>query len=198
MTLYLALIKFDRFEWAVEKATELGVTRIVPVAAVRSERGLFEGGQKRVERWRRIAHEASEQSRRLRVPEIDAPVKMIQAMADDSTHRFWCDERPGAGPAGFFSPSGRRFHSAADWPGRRLDRSGAGAVCGGWMGWRFARSAGFARRNGCLRGARGDCAEMACGGDAAAAAATIESGVINTFYGGPIEYLRPRCWWSRS
>ncbi len=46
ITLYLALIKFDRFEWAVEKATELGVTRIVPVAAVRSERGLFEGGQK--------------------------------------------------------------------------------------------------------------------------------------------------------
>jgi len=64
VTLYLALIKFDRFEWAVEKATELGVSRIVPVAASRSERGLFEGGQKRVERWRRIAHEASEQSRR--------------------------------------------------------------------------------------------------------------------------------------
>jgi len=98
VTLYLALIKFDRFEWAVEKATELGVTRIVPVAAVRSERGLFEGGQKRVERWRRIAQEASEQSRRLRVPEVDAPVKMNQAVGDASTHRFWCDERPGAPP----------------------------------------------------------------------------------------------------
>jgi 16S rRNA (uracil1498-N3)-methyltransferase len=104
--LYLALIKFDRFEWAVEKATELGVTRIVPVAAVRSERGLFEGGQKRVERWRRIAHEASEQSRRLRVPEIDAPAKMSQALSDDSTHRFWCDERPGAPPlSAAFRPS---------------------------------------------------------------------------------------------
>ena len=41
MTLYLALIKFERFEWAVEKATELGVTRIVPVEANRSEHGLF-------------------------------------------------------------------------------------------------------------------------------------------------------------
>src|ERR1700722_4595146 len=98
VTLYLALIKFDRFEWAVEKATELGVTRIVPVAAVRSERGLFEGGQKRVERWRRIAHEASEQSRRLRIPEIDAPAKMSVAIGNSSTHRFWCDERPGAPP----------------------------------------------------------------------------------------------------
>jgi len=98
ITLYLALIKFDRFEWAVEKATELGITRIVPVAAVRSERGLFEGGQKRAERWRRIAHEASEQSRRLQIPEVAAPVKMSVALNDDSAHRFWCDERPGAPP----------------------------------------------------------------------------------------------------
>ena len=98
LTLYLALIKFDHFEWAVEKATELGVTRIVPVAATRSERGLFEGGQKRAERWRRSAQEASEQSRRLRVPEIEAPAKMPRALADQSTHRFWCDERPGAPP----------------------------------------------------------------------------------------------------
>ncbi len=99
VTLYLALIKFDRFEWAVEKATELGVTRIVPVSAVRSERGLFEGGQKRSERWRRIAQEASEQSRRLRVPEVDAPAKISRALlSDDSSHRYWCDERPGASP----------------------------------------------------------------------------------------------------
>ena len=81
VTLYIALIKFDRLEWAVEKATELGVTRIVPVAAQRSDRGLFEGAQKRVERWRRIAHEASEQSRRLRVPDIDAPAKMSDGTA---------------------------------------------------------------------------------------------------------------------
>lgn len=104
ITLYLALIKFDRFEWAVEKATELGVTRIVPVAAMRSERGLFEGGQKRAERWRRIAHDASEQSRRLRVPQIDTPVKMSHALSDDSTHRHWCDERPGASPLDAFRP----------------------------------------------------------------------------------------------
>src|SRR4051812_47686281 len=51
IALYLALIKFERFEWAVEKATELGVSRIVPVEANRSERGLFAGSQKRIERW---------------------------------------------------------------------------------------------------------------------------------------------------
>src|SRR6201985_2587010 len=74
VTLYLALIKFERFEWAVEKATELGVTRIVPVEANRSEHGLFAGAFKRQERWRRIAREASEQSRRLRAPEIADPL----------------------------------------------------------------------------------------------------------------------------
>jgi 16S rRNA (uracil1498-N3)-methyltransferase len=98
ITLYLALIKFERFEWAVEKATELGVTRIVAVEANRSEHGLFAGAQKRAERWKRIAREASEQSRRLRVPEVAMPVRLGEALKDTSTHRIWFDEQPGAPP----------------------------------------------------------------------------------------------------
>jgi 16S rRNA (uracil1498-N3)-methyltransferase len=97
-TLYLALIKFERFEWAVEKATELGVTRVVPLQAQRSERGLEEGARKRVERWRRIAHEASEQSRRLRAPRIDDPMRFGEMLGDAARHRVWLDERPGAPP----------------------------------------------------------------------------------------------------
>ncbi len=98
VTLYLALIKFDRFEWAVEKATELGVARIVPVEASRSEQGLFAGAQKRVERWRRIAREASEQSRRLREPEVGFAVRLTEALRAGATHRIWLDEQPGAKP----------------------------------------------------------------------------------------------------
>jgi 16S rRNA (uracil1498-N3)-methyltransferase len=98
ITLYLALIKFERFEWAVEKATELGVTRIVPVEANRSEHGLFAGAQKRLERWKRIAREASEQSRRLRVPDVLEPMRLPAALKDESTHRCWLDEQPGAKP----------------------------------------------------------------------------------------------------
>lgn len=98
VTLYLALIKFERFEWAVEKATELGVARIVPVEASRSDRGLFEGAKKRVERWRRITQEASEQSRRLRAPVVDDPARFATALADVSGCRAWLDERPGARP----------------------------------------------------------------------------------------------------
>src|ERR1017187_3643593 len=70
LTLYAALVKFDRFEWLVEKATELGVAAIVPVNAARSERGLLEAARKRAERWRRIAHESSQQARRLGPPDI--------------------------------------------------------------------------------------------------------------------------------
>lgn len=95
ITLYLSLIKFDRFEWAVEKATELGVARIVPVESNRSERGLFAGAHKRVDRWRRIAKEAAEQSRRMRAPEVTLPFQLGEALADASIHRIWLDEQPG-------------------------------------------------------------------------------------------------------
>ena len=74
--LYLAIFKFDRFEWAVEKCTELGATEIVPVIAARTDTHLATAAKKRVERWRRIAHEASQQSRRDRVPEVCDPEKL--------------------------------------------------------------------------------------------------------------------------
>src|SRR5277367_3043073 len=68
ITLLLSVVKFDAFEWAIEKATELGVAKIIPVAAARSEKGLLAASAKRAERWRKILLEASQQSRRLQVP----------------------------------------------------------------------------------------------------------------------------------
>jgi 16S rRNA (uracil1498-N3)-methyltransferase len=96
--LYAALIKFDRFEWIVEKATELGVTGIVPIEATRSERGLEKAAAKRVERWRRIALEASQQSRRAHLPEIAEPVPLAQALSRAASYRYVLDENPGAAP----------------------------------------------------------------------------------------------------
>src|SRR5271163_29740 len=64
VTLLLAVFKFDRMEWAIEKATELGVARIIPVIARRTEKHLAQAAAARVERWRRIAREAAQQSRR--------------------------------------------------------------------------------------------------------------------------------------
>jgi 16S rRNA (uracil1498-N3)-methyltransferase len=71
VTLLLSIFRFDRMEWAIEKATELGVECIVPVIARRSEKHLALAVEKRVERWRRIAHEAAQQSRRSDVPIIE-------------------------------------------------------------------------------------------------------------------------------
>jgi 16S rRNA (uracil1498-N3)-methyltransferase len=76
VTLALAIFKFDRMEWAIEKCTELGVTRIVPFAARRTDAHLAAAAVKRVERWRRIAREASEQARRAAPPEIAGPVEL--------------------------------------------------------------------------------------------------------------------------
>jgi len=76
VTLVLAIFKFDRMEWAIEKCTELGVTRIIPLIARRTDAHLASAAAKRVERWRKIARQASEQSRRVAPPEIGGPMKL--------------------------------------------------------------------------------------------------------------------------
>src|SRR5262249_8218487 len=86
VTLCAALIKFDKFEWTVEKATELGVERIVPFEAARTEKGLAEASQKRSVRWERIARESSQQSRRTRLPEIRPAADFATALQETSGH----------------------------------------------------------------------------------------------------------------
>jgi len=71
ITLLLSIFKFDRLEWAIEKGTELGVERIVPIIARRSEKHLAQSAQNRVERWRRIARESAKQSRRSDIPAVE-------------------------------------------------------------------------------------------------------------------------------
>jgi 16S rRNA (uracil1498-N3)-methyltransferase len=80
LALLLAIFKFDRMEWAIEKATELGVAQMIPVIAQRTDSHLAAAAEKRVERWRRIAIQASEQSRRVAVPEIALPTKLRDAI----------------------------------------------------------------------------------------------------------------------
>jgi 16S rRNA (uracil1498-N3)-methyltransferase len=78
--LLLAVFKFDPMEWAIEKATELGVARITPILARRTEKHLSHAAAKRVERWRRIALESSKQSRRTTIPEISDPIPLKTAL----------------------------------------------------------------------------------------------------------------------
>jgi 16S rRNA (uracil1498-N3)-methyltransferase len=136
LRLYAALIKFDHFEWMIEKATELGVTEIVTFEAARTERGLDRAAHKRIARWRRVALEASQQSRRARLPEVREPVAFAEAIADSSAYRFVLDEEPGGvalarglpierkasdsvalliGPEGGWTPQEREAFVAAGW-----------------------------------------------------------------------------------
>ena len=92
ITLLLAIFKFDRMEWAIEKATELGTAAIVPVIARRTEPHLAAAAGKRVERWRRIAREAAQQSRRMAPPEIAAPQRLESALAVPSELRILLSE----------------------------------------------------------------------------------------------------------
>jgi len=132
VTLCAALIKFDRFEWIVEKATELGVERILPVASTRTEKGLFEASRKRAERWDRIARESSQQSRRVRLPQILPAVPFEASLATAVGVRVFLDEEAAApllrvlpdrldsaalllGPEGGWIDRERELAAAAGW-----------------------------------------------------------------------------------
>ncbi len=98
-TLLLSIVKFDAFEWALEKATELGVNRIIPVAAARSEKGLLVAAQKRSERWEKIVFESSQQARRIRLPAIDPVTSPKDAFAAARSEiKLMLSERPDAPP----------------------------------------------------------------------------------------------------
>jgi 16S rRNA (uracil1498-N3)-methyltransferase len=94
----LSIIKFDRMEWAIEKCTELGVSRIIPVVARRTDPHLTKAAPKRVERWQRIAREASEQSRRTRPPDVGAPIAVKEATSLPGRARILLSETERALP----------------------------------------------------------------------------------------------------
>jgi 16S rRNA (uracil1498-N3)-methyltransferase len=136
ITLVAALVKFDRFEWMVEKATELGVERLLPMESARTEKGLFEAARKRAERWRRIARESSQQARRVSLPEILPAAPFARCLAEPADHRYFLEEEAGAppllrllperrtaadhialllGPEGGWTDDERRLAAAAGW-----------------------------------------------------------------------------------
>lgn len=93
-----SLVKFDRFEWILEKATELGVERITPVVAGRTDAGLGEGARKRSERWRRILFESGQQARRVTRPELEEVTEFEAAIHIQGDARFWLEESRDAPP----------------------------------------------------------------------------------------------------
>ncbi len=93
MTLAIALVKFDRLEWVLEKATELGAHHIRPFWSDRAEHGLERAAVKRIDRWRRILVESSQQSRRIVPPQVYEPVSFESILTKPSDLRYFFDER---------------------------------------------------------------------------------------------------------
>jgi 16S rRNA (uracil1498-N3)-methyltransferase len=98
--LLLSIIKFDHFEWCIEKATELGVSEIVPLAAARSEKTLIAAAEKRSRRWEKILVESAQQSRRLRAPALAPVAKPLASFTSTtkSPHNIFLSENPEALP----------------------------------------------------------------------------------------------------
>ena len=92
ITLALSIFKFDHMEWAIEKCTELGASRILPVIARRTDSHLSTAAVKRVERWQRIALAAAQQSRRSSPPEILLPAKLQEVLAIQAVCRIVLSE----------------------------------------------------------------------------------------------------------
>lgn len=133
--LCVGLVKFDRLEWIVEKATELGAERIQPIETARSEKGLREASVKRSERWRRIARESSQQCRRLAVPEISPAAAFKDCLGLPADLRYFLEESTAppltrclpvvksaadriallTGPEGGWTDSERQAAAAAGW-----------------------------------------------------------------------------------
>lgn len=90
ITLMVALPKGNSFDEVVRYCTELGVSCIAPVI---SDRTLLNPSSQKLERWRRIAKEAAEQSERAVVPAILEPVSFTTATATTANHRYLCVAR---------------------------------------------------------------------------------------------------------
>ncbi|HEY3935952.1 MAG TPA: RsmE family RNA methyltransferase [Bryobacteraceae bacterium] len=108
--LLAALIKFDRLEWLVEKATELGVGAIRPFEATRTERGLAQAAIKRRARWQKIALEASQQARRIHLPQVQRASSFAEALEVEANVKLLLDESADA-PAILPSLPGERTTS---------------------------------------------------------------------------------------
>lgn len=131
LTLAQALLKSDKLDWVIEKATELGVTEFVLFTC---ERTVGRADGDRQARWTRLARSAAQQCQRSRLPSIAGPVSFEQVVARRSEALrllFWEQHRPGGlaevrrqhpdpssvlavvGPEGGFSPVEAQCAAAA-------------------------------------------------------------------------------------
>ena len=141
LTLGVALLKSEKFDLVVQKTTELGVARVVPVLTKFADVRFKEAaeGERRVVRWKRIALEAAKQSGRARVPEINAPTPFASLVAglpaEDAEYRLMFSERAGLGlreTVGQWRKAPRALTALVGPEGGWADEELEQASAGGW------------------------------------------------------------------
>ncbi len=144
ISLLAALIKFDRFEWLVEKATELGVASIQPFEAARTDPGLARAAAKRLARWEKVALAASQQSRRAHLPRIGPPVRFAEALQTGANVRLLLDENPDVLPILQLLPESRtvadRVALLLGPEGGWTDDERQDAIAAGWRPGSFGKT----------------------------------------------------------
>lgn len=95
ITLGQAVLKSKKMDWVIQKATELGVDVLVPLISSRSVVKIGPGEGPRVDRWRRIAREASKQSRRASLPEVQEPRRFPDFLSARAAKKFMLTETGG-------------------------------------------------------------------------------------------------------
>lgn len=104
LTLAMALLKGEKFDLVIQKATELGVNKIIPLQTARADVKIKTGDvDKKLERWRRVALEAVKQSGRAKIPEIAEPTLLPAFLGDVDELKLFFSERGGTGLSGFVS-----------------------------------------------------------------------------------------------
>lgn len=92
----VAIFKFHRYEWMLEKATELGLTRLWPLVTRRTDAQLAAAARARRRRWQEIAAQAAAQSRRAELPEVAPPLDLRSFLALPATGNHWLLQESGA------------------------------------------------------------------------------------------------------
>ncbi|MBO5375329.1 MAG: 16S rRNA (uracil(1498)-N(3))-methyltransferase [Bacilli bacterium] len=90
VTIAQALVKEQKMDYILQKSTELGVFEIIPISCERSVVKPDGKETKKIERWRKVLKEASEQSKRTDIPKIERICKLDELKSLDFTHKFIC------------------------------------------------------------------------------------------------------------
>jgi 16S rRNA (uracil1498-N3)-methyltransferase len=147
LTLAVALLKGEKFDLVVQKATELGVARVAPVVTKLADLRLRDESDaaKRVARWQRIALEAAKQSGRAVVPEVSSPVSFQSLLQTAGSAPSLTSDAPNRNRLLFSERDGRSLSEAVD---SLSERSSLTALVGSEGGWTdeelaWARDAGW-------------------------------------------------------